>query len=166
MKWRRLARPLKRQIDGAETHPLRANWWRHDDKDDDKAELRQLPCCCYVDKFKAAVMLTYWWIWENCNDDVWQALGNCMVFCKHACGNESIRSGDGYGVWCVCCSSDCVNLDCSLSVCLSVCLYDRLIRTITCRKGDCTSCSALLTNKQTNTHTHTMCRRLRFWQLC
>ena len=31
-----------------------------DDVDDDMGELRQLLCRCYVEKFKAAVMLAYW----------------------------------------------------------------------------------------------------------
>jgi len=74
-----------------------------DDDDNDMGELRQLLCCCCIDKFKAAVMLRTGKyetaVMAMCCQQLEVIL---MVFCKHDCGNESIRSDDGYGVWCIC----------------------------------------------------------------
>ena len=74
-----------------------------DDDDDDMGELRQLLCYCCVKKFKAAVMLRTGKferaVTVTCGKQLEVIL---MLFCKHDCGNESNRSGGGYGVWCVC----------------------------------------------------------------
>ena len=71
------------------------------DDDGDMGNLMQLLCCCYV-KFKAAVMLSYWKFERVLMRMCGKLEAILMVFSKHDRGIESIRSGDGYGVWCVC----------------------------------------------------------------